>query len=212
MRVSVLLALMPACLMGIPASAAERPEAQIETFSSVVVEVPVVQKTIMPEFAQANPAWSNVLFHEQRTLGAKGCAVFSAFIFARLSGYAGDPFSFTQSLRVFDSFDDRGRLRWDRVTIFAPLDPERLTDQGDAAFNAAKLELQNGNYVALQLRTPWTREHWVAAIDLAGDDIEIIDPAGGVRGLFQDKYEIEHIQGMTVFRKIPDPFWLAAAL
>src|SRR3989344_1869358 len=161
MRVSVLLALMPACLMSIPASATERPEAQIETFSSVVVEVPVVQKTIMPEFAQANPAWSNVLFHKQRTLGAKGCAVFSAFIFARLSGYAGDPFSFTQSLRVFDSFDDRGRLRWDRVTIFAPLDPERLLDQGEAAFNAA---------------------------------------------------EIEHIQGMTVFRKIPGPFWLAAAL
>lgn len=192
-----LFALALGLFMGTPALAAEQPGAQ-----PTVSEQPIVP-SIMSEFAQANPAWSSLPFHGQRTLGLKGCAVFSALIIARQVGYTGSVPEFTEGLRRLDSFDERGRIRWDRISNFAPLVAERLDIREQPAFDLARAEIRNGSYVTFQVRTPWTREHWVAGIGLSGDDIVIIDPAGGRREPFQRTYAIGYVRGLTVFRPLP---------
>lgn len=204
MRFSLFALALGLAAIGTSATAAEQPEAQsIVSTVELAVESPQFVPSVMVEFAQANPAWSSLTFHGKRTLGEKGCALVSAFIVAQQAGYTGTLQEFVEELRRLNSFDVRGRIRWDRVSSFAPLFTERHVLKGQAAFDAARAALRNGSDVALQLRTPWTREHWVAAVGLSGDDLIIIDPAGGKLMLLQSTYAIGHLRGITVFHRLP---------
>jgi hypothetical protein len=145
--------------------------------------IPFFKRTeiAMPQFRQADPAWSfDPLGPSDGTLGTEGCAVASvAMVFAGY-GIDTDPKRLNEFLTAHEGYTPQGWLYWEKAAELAP-DRVRHVYEDLPSYRLIDQNLARGNPVIVRLRFPGGGTHFVVVCGKAGFDYLIRDPGAGAR-------------------------------
>lgn len=136
---------------------------------------------------QKGASWSNIqLGNSGKTIGDIGCLATSVAILIQKSGVNNtiipfNPGTFVESLNNNNGFDSNGNLQYAAITKAVPnfQYKGRITLAGKSKNEKLKLikEYQSqGYYLAMEVLGD-TGQHWVAIVNVLGDEIKMVDPS-----------------------------------
>jgi len=148
-------------------------------------------------YSQRDPRWRDVEYAGGLTFGAAGCYVTCVAMVLSLAGYTDTPPEVASKLHYVGAFVGANLSNAYRIPDAYPLTvwDGRHDWDGPADVDVVRAELARGPTILevdYNETTATQEQHFVVAVGLVGDDIEIVDPWDGATTRLMERYALDH--------------------